>query len=159
MEEEDFVENSQVFWGIKVEPGKKEVLEIPDDSYVNISAVCLGELVSDDIDKPSILKAQVETVLIDQIDHKTQEAPITKADINVAVLRPEICEHTPVAYVFSQINNVTFEVEGPNPVYISGTYEDMDEDEDDDEEEEEEEEVNEKQLNEKLMGIAKKKKN
>ena len=147
MEEEE--EREMVsFWGKVVPAGKKITLPMIDGYYTFLNSACLGEISSRD---KSILKATVETILIDDTDEATSEAPTKKDEVIVASLIPNVCEQARVEMTFSPLNTVTFEVEGPNDVHLTGGYDTLS---DDDEEEEEEEELNEKRIVEKLMELG-----
>ena len=149
----DSEEGMQCFWGRVVPAGQKVRLEALDEFYTFLNSACLGELKGQE---RTVLKAHVETILIDEIDENTAEPPTRKDDVVLASLIPGVCEQAALNVVFSPLNmEITLEVEGPNDVHIAGRYEAVSDDDDleEEEEEEEEEELNERQLVKKLMEL------
>ena len=126
----------QTIWGIHVPSGKKVEFEIKDNIYSILTNVCLGKITKDE---PTTVKMLIETILIDKVDSKG-EAPVDKKEVVLTILTPGKFEQYLTRQVFSPLNKVYFVSEGPNDIYLSGYYDDV---EDDDEEEEEEEEIDE----------------
>jgi hypothetical protein len=158
MEEEDSSDEiPQLFWGIKVPANGKVKLPILDNLYTELTGACLGELTGLG---ESVLRVQVETILIDNIDDVTGEAEVRNEDIVVTILQPGQTEHSQVWLRFSPLNRVELQVTGPNNIHVCGFYDQLDDEEDDAEEddsEEEEEEVgdalNETQLAQQVMKL------
>jgi hypothetical protein len=127
-------ELTQVFWGLKVPANGKASLPLQDEAYTKVTNASLADITDP---APSVLKARVTTILLDQLDDATGEAPQRTEEIVLAVLRPNVTEQTKLDLVFSPLNTVEVRVIGPNDVHISGVYDRTEEDDDGEEEEEE----------------------
>lgn len=125
----------QTFWGIRVPAGQKVEFSIKDNIYSVLTNVCLGSIAKEE---PTTVKMTIETLLLEEID-SSGEAPVDKKELVLTVLTPGRYEQFTTNQVFSPLNKVFFTADGPNDVYLSGYYDDVE----DDEEEEEEEEIEE----------------
>ena len=140
------------FWGIKVLHNTKSKIPIKDFLYTQLTNICLGEITEN---KPTIVKATIETVDIDKIDSATNDAPVHKTDLILGILTPNNHEMIQINQNYSPLDTVVITAEGPNDVYASGYYSPF---EDEEEEEEEEEEaasdLDESELTKKLMEVV-----
>ncbi|KAH0792163.1 hypothetical protein GPJ56_003962 [Histomonas meleagridis] len=133
----------QTFWGVSIPAGKKVELQIPDNLYTIVTNICLGEITKQE---PTKVKLYLETILIDEIDEAKQEAPTEKHETVLTILIPNQFEQFPTNQIYSPLNKVYIEADGPNTIYISGYYDDIEDDA-----EEEEEEIIEGNIDEILM--------
>jgi hypothetical protein len=107
------------FWGLAIPANSKRQLLLPDEVYTEITGACVPDIADP---APSIVTARVTTILLDQLNERSGEAPQKTDDVVVAVLRPNVVEHTKLSLVFSPLSTVELSVAGPNEVHVSGVY-------------------------------------
>lgn len=144
-----------LFWGKVVNPGEKVLVEFPSDAYLVLTNACIPDV--DGENATAVLKAKIQTFLMDKVDPNDDKDHFETAESVFAVLTKGECEHIQLKHVFSPLSTLELTVEGGVPVHVSGTLRPIEPDEEEVfDEEEEEEELNEEQLKEKLKKYIKK---
>ena len=131
-----------LFWSKKVIPNERAHIDIPDNSYVSITNVCIPELPKDD-KSPIRLIAHVKLIKPDE--NNKDSFTTTQSTCLIASLIPGKIEQQQINVLFSPLNIVELEVQGTVPIHVSGIRQQIHvlvEEEEEEEQNEEEEEKN-----------------
>ena len=145
-----------LFWGREIKSGDIIDLSPPENVYTILTNISFGNLPENPIKEPVTLKANVKITHIESIKEGDTEPPVEMINTTLASLIPEKIEQLKIYQVFSPLCQVSFTVDGPYSLDISGRYEPVYSEEEEDIDEEEEEELDEKEIEKKAMQLVNK---
>ena len=153
-------QNSQLiplFWGNEIKPGDNIDLHSPENVYTILTNISFGDLPQNPQQEPVVLKADIKITRVESLKKGDEMPPIEQIQTTFGSLVPGKIEQLKIHQVFSPLCQVTFTVEGPYSLYISGIYEPLNsEDEEEEEDFEEEEELDEAAIQKKAMQLVNK---